>query len=279
MKLSIRQLLLIGSALAGCLVFFLSAVNVFAHGKDHHLAKADEAPKYFTENVKVGVEENIGGYLPLHLSFKNESGERVVLSELINQPTLFLPAYFFCVTDCGVQLSFLASGLNKLTGFSYDEFQVVAFSFDPDDTPETARNSKNNYLPLTGEEFPPERWEFLTGDYESIRKVLDALGYRVRQTKKNVFDHANALVALGADGKIVRYLYGPRFLPFDMGMALTEAQSGRTGSSIRKVLSYCIDYDPEEQRYTFQYIRVFGIIIPLLLLTFYLVFLRKGNQS
>ena len=195
MRSSIQRTTVVLVFFACCLALILAAGSAFAHGNETHAVKGDEVPKYFTENVKVGVEENIGGYLPLQLSFKNETGESIVLSELINRPTLFLPAYFFCVTDCGVQLSFLATGLKNLTGFSYDEFQVIAFSFDPEDTPKTALNSKNNYLPLTGKDFPAERWQFLTGDYDSIRKVLDALGYRIRQPKKNVFDHANAFIS------------------------------------------------------------------------------------
>jgi protein SCO1/2 len=51
-------------------------------------------------------------------------------------------------------------------------------------------------------------------------------------------------VVVAPGGKIVRYLEGASFLPFEVTMALTEAAEGRVGSPMRKALLYCFSYDP-----------------------------------
>jgi len=54
-----------------------------------------------------------------------------------------------------------------------------------------------------------------------------------------MFVHPNVMLVLSPAGKIIRYFYGVYFLPFDIGMALTEASKGTPQLSIRQVLTYC----------------------------------------
>ncbi len=87
------------------------------------------------------------------------------------------------------------------------------------------------------------------------------------------------MVVLAADGKIIRYLYGPGFLPFDLGMALTEARRGEPGVSIkRRVLSFCFDYDPENNTYVFRLFRITGTVI-LVMLAGFLIFLLRPEKK
>jgi protein SCO1/2 len=88
------------------------------------------------------------------------------------------------------------------------------------------------------------------------------------------------MVVLAEDGKIIRYLYGPGFLPFDLGMALTEARKGEPGVSIkRRVLSFCFDYDPENKTYVFRMFRITGTVILVLLAGFLVFLLRPGKKN
>ena len=41
------------------------------------------------------------------------------------------------------------------------------------------------------------------------------------------FVHPTGLIALGSDGKIIRYLRGIDFLPFDIKITLIEAAKGK----------------------------------------------------
>jgi protein SCO1/2 len=113
----------------------------------------------------------------------------------------------------------------------------------------------------------------LTSGEESIRSLTDALGFKFKRTGPHMFIHPNVLIALAPDGTIIRYLYGPRFLPFDIGMALTEAAKGTPGLSIRKLLTYCFDYDPESKSYVVRSFRflALGIVVLLGILFFFVV--------
>ncbi len=68
--------------------------------------------------------------------------------------------------------------------------------------------------------------------------------------------HAGAIYALSPKGKIVRYLYGTTFLPFDLEMALREASEGRVGPTISRILLYCFSYDPQGRKYVLQTTRI-----------------------
>jgi protein SCO1/2 len=149
------------------------------------------------------------------------------------------------------------------------DFNVVTLSFDDEEDHTHADTSKRNYNNLITRDFPKENWFYLTGDLENIKKVTDSLGYYFLKTKKHFFIHPSALVVLAKDAKIIRYLYGPNFLPFDLGMALNEAERGEPGISIKRgVLSFCFDYDPENKTYVFKLFRITGTAILLLLVGF-----------
>ncbi len=76
-------------------------------------------------------------------------------------------------------------------------------------------------------------------------------------------------MVLARDGKIIRYLYGSDFLPFDVGMAVNEASKGEPGISIKRgVLSFCFSYDPENKTYVFKMFRITGTAILILLAGF-----------
>lgn len=268
------------------LVWVILSFNVtvaFGQTHDSH-SKPEEAHNHdmvmeMNNSASVAVTEKIGSSVPLDIELRDTSGTPVFLRDIIDRPTVLLPVYYNCPGVCGLLMSSLAMAIRRMSGVSWDEYRVITFSFDAEDTPEMARNAKASYLNLLGDDYPAENWRFLVTDQSNIDRLLDATGYHVIKQKQHLFAHPNVLMVLSDEGVIVRYIYGPRFLPFDVGMAISEAASGKLGVSVKKVLSYCFSYDTEEKRYVFQYIRVFGLLIPLLLLLFYFIFLRPGNQS
>jgi protein SCO1/2 len=141
------------------------------------------------------------------------------------------------------------------------DYQVLAVSFDERDTPATATKRKGDFLnagSLSGSGgFPPQAWRFLTGDEANIRRLMDSVGFGY-QRAGDAFKHSVVLVALSPSGKVTRYLYGIKPLPFDLAMAATEAAGGRTGLSIQRAVAMCYTYDPEGRRYVFDIMKVTG---------------------
>jgi len=221
----------------------------------------------------VGVHERLGEKIPLDTVFVDEEGRELAIREAITRPTLLLPIFFSCTVTCPIMLANLANAINDVPLEFGRDYGVIAFSFDEDDSPVVARESKVNYAKILEEGLPAGEWRFLTGDLEGIQALTHSLGFNFKRIGKHLFIHPNVLIALAPDGTIIRYLYGPRFLPFDVGMALTEADKGTPGLSIRKVLTYCFDYDPESKSYVVRSFRLLalGILALLGILFFFIV--------
>jgi protein SCO1/2 len=241
---------------------------VMHEGHDHK--SMETQPKLEAE---VGVDEHLGEKIPLDVVFVDERGRETAIGAAITKPTLVLPIFFSCPVTCPIMLANLANAINDVPLEFGRDYGVIAFSFDEEDRPDIARESKGNFTKILKQELPREEWRFLTSGEESIRSLTDALGFKFKRTGEHMFIHPNVLIALAPDGTIIRYLYGPRFLPFDVGMALTEAAKGTPGLSIRKLLTYCFDYDPESKSYMIRSFRflALGIVVLLGVLFFFVV--------
>jgi len=229
---------------------------------------------------RVGVDEHLGSRIPLDITFRDESGAPVLLSDLVTGPTIILPVYYRCSNVCFTLQGHLANALQKLERRPLDEYRVLSVSFDEEETPEMAARSKHAYLSAMRKPFPEDGWRFLTGDITSIRRLTDALGFGF-QRQRHEFAHPVASIVVAGDGTIVRYLYGVSILPKDLALALVEAKSGVAGSSIRKLMDYCFSYDPAGRTYVFNLLRVSATVVILCtggFLAFLLLTGRKRRQ-
>jgi len=193
-----------------------------------------------------------------------------------------LPVYFMCTSVCNFLQAELANVLNLVGQTPGIDFNIISFSFADDEDAGHAKTSKRNYANLL-KRVPREailkNWYYLTSDNENIRKLTDSLGYYFIKKKEHFYIHPSAMVVLAKDGKIIRYLYGPSFLPFDVGMALSEAVEGEPGISIKRgVLSFCFDYDPENKTYVFKMFRITGTAILILLVGFVLFLVYPSKR-
>lgn len=236
---------------------FLATDAAFGHGTG--AVKAD-----------IALEEKLGQYLPPDAEFADENGRRVMLSDLIDKPTIIAPVYLGCMHECPMLLSGLAQVLGKIElAKPGKDYQVITLSFDENDTPEMARDKKVNYLKAVGRPFPEDAWKFLTGNRANIRKFTDSIGFKFQRDSEHDFSHPITLVVIAPGGKIVRYLEGFTFLPFEVTMALTEAAEGRVGTTTQKVLQYCFSYDPLKKSYVFNVLQVTGTVMVLFVASFF----------
>jgi len=208
----------------------------------------------------VGLEERLGAKIPLDLTFHDEAGAPVTLRELVTVPTIIAPVYYRCPNVCSFLQGDLARVLPQLKPDAGREYRVLSVSFDETESPELARRAKAGYFSAMGGTFPTDGWRFLTGDAQAIRALTDALGYRF-QRQGSDFLHPVAIAVVSTDGTIVRYLQGTRFLPKDVTLALYEAQAGRVGTSIRKVVQFCFSFDPERKTYVLNLLRISATVI------------------
>lgn len=227
---------------------------------------------------EVGIFENLGGVIPDDIFFYDETGKKVNFREILSKAsTIIAPVYFTCPNVCNILQSSLANVLPDISLKPGEDYQVISASFDEYDTPDIAKSKKSNFMAAMDYKFPEDHWKFLTSDKENIKKLMDFIGFKFKRAGKD-FIHSVVVVAVSTDGKIVRYVYGTRILPFDLTMSLVEAQKGEVGLSVKRVLSYCFSYDPSGKRYVFNVMKVSGTLILSGLFIMFLVLVFGGKK-
>lgn len=229
---------------------------------------------------KVGIEEKLGSYIPLDLKFANSTGDTLSLGQIITKPTILSLVYFHCPGICSPLLNALVDGLDKIQMEQGKDFNTITISFDHKETPAIADKWKKNYLNEMTRKIDPKSWYFMVGDSMSIRKLTQAIGFYFKSDGQNDYIHSGSIYAISPKGMISRYLYFDKFFnPFDMKMALTEANDGKFNPTINTAIQYCYSYDPINKKYVFNTTRVIGTVMLLSAATFFIVLVRLGRKK
>ena len=227
--------------------------------------------------TEIGIIEKLGETIPLDLRFVNEKNDTVTLGSLINKPTILSFVYFDCPGLCGRLLEGISEVVGTMDLSLGKDYDIITISFNDRDTPEKARIKKLNFDQKINENSRAS-WTFLTGSFENIHKITEATGFRYKPTGLD-FAHPAGIIMLSPKGKITRYLYGTSFLPFDVKMAVVEAQKGIAQPTSSKLLDYCFAYDPQSRGYTLQVTRVLGTFVLILGLFFVAYLVISGRKN
>ena len=227
----------------------------------------------------IGIDEKLGSYVPVDLTFQDENNKTVTLKEVVNnKPAILTLVYYRCPSICNPLMGGLVETLDEIR-LNPSDYSVITISFDPLDKPEDSKNKKKNFLNSFKKPFPEGTWRFLTGTQENINKITDAVGFKYKQ-EGTEYLHPAGLTVLSPDGKITRYLYGIYFLPFDLEMALTEAAKGTVGTPVTRAISYCFVYNPGGKKYILDITRISAVItLILVLIILSYIFLYKKKMK
>lgn len=215
------------------------------------------------QDEQLGVYEKLDTFLPDSLIFTDDHFNKIDLKTAIDKPTVLAMVYYECPGICTPLLNGLAEVVHRSEMELGNDYQVFTVSFNHLENSVLASKKKKTYLKLAEKENYPQGWQFFTGDSLMIQKLLQSIGYYVKQEGKE-FVHPATLVVVGKNGKITRYLHGTDFLPFDLKMAVVEAAEGRSGPTINKVLEFCFSYDAKGKKYVFNMTKISGSIIILM---------------
>ncbi len=233
---------------------------------------------------QVGFDQNLGAKVPLEARFRDESGRELSLGELFGKrPVLLVPVYYGCPLLCGQVLAGLTRGLKPLSLEAGKDFDVVAFSIDPEETPALAASKRSAYLERYDRPGSEPGWHFLTGEEASIGALSRAIGFRyTHDAQTKLYAHAAGAVLVQSDGVISRYFFGIEFPPNALQVELERARAGRVGSPIARLLLLCYDYDQATGKYTLsilRLIRVLGTGTAVSLAGFVLVMFRREGKG
>ena len=228
-------------------------------------------------NIEVGWIEHLEDTIPLDLTFHSETDKIVSLRELINKPTILSFVYFNCPGVCNPLQEGISRVAEKVDMELGKDYQILTISFDITDTPEKAQKKKRNFIENIVKD-KAEHWIYLTGEKKDIDAITEAVGFKYKATGFD-FSHPSGIILVSPDGKITRYLYGVNFLPFNLKMAIIEAQKGMAKPTINRVLQYCFNYNPQGQTYTLSITRVAGILILFVGVSIFLGLLINRRRS
>ena len=237
----------------------------------------------------VGIDEKPGALAPRDLAFTDQDGQPVRLGDYFDgkHPVALVLAYYQCPMLCSLVLNGLTEGLRPLgreAGWTPgDRFRVLTVSFDPRDTAAKAAAKRDSQLESYGRKVPARGWDFLVGDPASVGRLADAVGFRFRwDAKDQQFAHPAAAFVFTSDGRLSRTLYGIRFSPKDLRLALVEASEGKLGTTWDRVLLFCFHYDPAAKGYVLLARRVMeaaGVVTVLALAAFLVLLFRPVHKK
>ena len=222
----------------------------------------------FTQQMQIGFEERQGEYIYLDAKLVNESGDTVMLRDIIKTPTILNLVYFRCPGTCSPLMWGIAKFIDEVDLQLGEDYQVLTISFDPTEKIDLGIQKKASYVGTMDDKESADAWQFFVSDSSQLAKLTSSAGFKYRRMN-NEYVHPTGLIALAADGKITRYLRGIEFLPFDIKITMVEAADGKIGPSINRLLAVCYSYDENGNKFVFNVTRVSAIIILFIIIIFF----------
>lgn len=228
--------------------------------------------------MEIGIDENLGGYLPEHLEFVDTNGDTAAIGDMIDKATLFMLVYYDCPGLCLPLMSEIASLVPRVDLIPGKDYQIISLSFDHREDHVLAADKKKDFMDAIDGRMAPDAWRFLTGDSASIKELADSIGFYYRM-EGDYYVHPGAIVFISPTGKITRYLFGTSFMPFDLKMGAIEATDEKVTPTIAKILKFCFYYDPQGEGYVLNVTRISAIVILVLVAVFVLAISLKPKKK
>ena len=248
-------------------------------------AQTSDRPQAANELQGIGIDQRLNAQIPLDAQFHDEAGRDVRLGDYFGRkPVILALVYYRCTMLCSYILSGMVSGLRPLAFRAGRDFEVVAISIDPSESPQLAAAKRDNYAHSYSPRAGPEGWHFLTGTEPNIRAVADAVGFHYRyDPETKVFLHASGIMVTTPAGRVARYFYGVEFTPKDLKLGLVEASGNRIGSPVDQILLLCYHYDPAKGKYSAAVINLLrfsaGLVLLILVGALTILFRRDGRLA
>jgi len=220
----------------------------------------DQLPKILQ---KVQVTQHLNGQLPLNAQFVDDTGTPVTLGKYFDgkHPAIVTAVYYNCPMLCSEEMDGLVSSLMMVHLVPGKDFQVVAVSIDPSETPALAAKKKAFYLKRYGHPETADGWHFLTGQPPAIDALTNAIGFGYERVPgpdgtMSQFAHASSIEIATPQGKLAQYYLGVEYSPKDMLLGLIDASGNKIGSPVANILTYCYHYDPQINKHSLMVSRV-----------------------
>ncbi|MDG5765974.1 SCO family protein [Balneolales bacterium ANBcel1] len=204
------------------------------------------------ELENVGITEKLGEYISGDITLFNEHGEEVTLDSYLNngRPIILAMVYYECPMLCNLILQGMMRGVRDLSWQPGEEYDILAVSISPTETPELARESKQIYVEMLNNPEAADGIHFMTGSEAEVRRLGDEVGFYYQWNEQTQeYMHGSALIFLSENGRISRYLNGIDYPELMLRNALSDAADGRIGTALDRVVLYCFQFDASSGSY------------------------------
>jgi protein SCO1 len=223
----------------------------------------------FDKQMQVSFEEKQGQFAALDTKLVNENGDTVLLKNVLDKPAILNLVYYECAGTCSPLMFGVSKFIDELDLKPGKDYEVITVSFDPSEKIDLGIKKKAAYISTMKNKEAAKDWHFFVADSLNIAKLTKSVGFNYQKIN-NQYVHPTGLIALGSDGKIIRYLRGIDFLPFDIKITLVEAAKGKIGPSINRLLAICYSYDTKGNQFVFNVTRVSAVVILFFLIILFL---------
>ena len=237
---------------------------------------AMEAEKYDRQDALATSQGAIGELVGAY-TLRDTSGQPFELAALRGKPLVISMIYTSCHHICPN----ITRNLGETIGIAQEAlgenaFNVVTIGFDwRVDTPERMRGFESR-LGLDG--IP--NWHFLATEAGVVDEISRDLGFLYYPSAKG-FDHLAQSTVIDADGKVYRQVYGVDIETTALVEPLKELvfNTPRSAGFIEHWIStfklFCTVYDPNNDRYRFDYSIFTAIVVGVLSLGLVAVFIIR----
>jgi protein SCO1/2 len=223
----------------------------------------------FDKQMQVSFDEKQGQFAALDTKLVNENGDTVLLKDVLNKPAILNFVYYECAGTCSPLMFEVSKFIDEVDLKLGKDYEVITISFDPSEKIDLGIKKKAAYISTMKNKEAAKDWHFFVSDSANIARLTKSVGFNYQKIN-NQYIHPTGLIALGSDGKIIRYLRGIDFLPFDIKITMVEAAKGKIGPSINRLLAICYSYDTKGNQFVFNVTRVSAIVILFFVIVIFL---------
>lgn len=224
----------------------------------------------------IGITQKLGAEVPLDLAFKDETGANVRLSQYFGRRPVVLNLVFYkCPGMCSLEFEGLVESFTKMSipkdgpragaskyvavggdaNAAYTvlgkDVDIVSVSIDPNEGPADAAAKRKDILINFKDDSATHGWHFLTGDLDTINRLVTAVGfaYTYNPDTKGI-NHPAGIILLSPTGKVTQYFYGTGYPEKPLHDAIALAKTNTVGQKADVILLGCLSHDALTGKYS-----------------------------
>jgi protein SCO1 len=242
-----------------CAGVLILACAVWVMRSAQLLAAHDDA----VDSSRFAFTPNAGGLLPMSAKLLDETGRLVELGNFFaKSPVIVVLEYLRCTSLCGVTLRNLLDSLHRIPLEAGRDYQVIAVSIDPRDTPIDAASAREKHADQLDRPGARSSMHFLVGgSATAVQEIADAIGFPYRYDRLlDTYVHPAGFIVAAPDGRISRYIEDVSPSPSDLIAAIGDAEADKSHGPLARFLLLCHGQSQLIGRFTVPVLAAFSIV-------------------